>query len=819
MKDYRRTLLKRVIDQEKGMSWGKDALKASTSHELMQWTVHNARALFSCDVAILLSLIEENQYLQIAAFAGIEQERISSTVIPLGESLSGRLAMRGEPRLFKDLASHKRMLETNHEPYYRGSLISVPLVFNQQMIGLLNLCRYDSDDPFTFDDLNQLITFGAQTSFAIATQRLVDMRTEELKETLHALENNEQKFRSVVETASDGIITTDEKGIIILWNKAAQRIFGYPAEMMLGKEIGSVISRLFKKQLKTDMNQADTSSGSHVYETKMEMVGVRDDGSEFPLEFSFTKWKRNKGTFFTIIVRDITERKQIERTQALLSSVVEQLTESIIITDAQGKIVYVNPAFENMCGYSKEEAIGRIPQWLQGEDAGDTICKEMWSTVEKGSLWHGTMSNKRKDGSTFEADVTFLPVKDTEGNIVNYVAVIRDMSRERKMEEQLRQSQKMEAVGRLAGGIAHDFNNLLTVILGYTDSMIRDSYLDSKYRNKIEQISKAAKRASTLTRQLLAFSRKQMLQMKILDINAILIDMDKMFRRVIGEDIELVTMLDPDIGFVKADPGQLQQVIMNLVINSRDAMPNGGKLIITTSQMQYSNPELRSNATIPAGRYVKIEVTDTGTGMDDEVRRHIFEPFFTTKEIGKGTGLGLATVYGIIKQLGGFIFFDSQLGRGTTFEILLPLEKEKKTRLISTDKDHLLIGGNETVLVVEDEDMVREYVKTVLLTKGYKVLEAQYGAEALKLIRQYKEPIHLMLTDIVMPQMSGRELAGIVKEILPEIIILYMSGYSSDRFGELEDIIAGGHFLQKPFTEKELTDKVHNLLDRKKKLG
>jgi signal transduction histidine kinase/CheY-like chemotaxis protein len=391
---------------------------------------------------------------------------------------------------------------------------------------------------------------------------------------------------------------------------------------------------------------------------------------------------------------------------------------------------------------------------------------------------------------------------------------VRLFERERKHEEQLRQSQKMEAVGRLAGGVAHDFNNLLTAILGYGQLMQTRLDQASPLHREVEEILKAGQRAASLTRQLLAFSRKQVLQPKVLDLNAVVTDIDKMLARLIGEDIEMIAFPDPKLGRVKADPGQIEQVIMNLVINARDAMPQGGKLIIQTSNVILEDSYTgKRNLNLKPGPYVMLAVTDTGYGIDQKILPHIFEPFFTTKEQGKGTGLGLSTVYGIINQSGGDIWVETDTGRGTTFKIYLPRVDNPAEEQQASESRESLLSVSETVLLVEDEDVVRKLVREILEMNGYNVLQAANGREALPICEQHAGPIHLMLTDVVMPQMGGRELAERVASLRPDMKVLFMSGYTDDAIVHHGVLDSGIAFIQKPFTPDSLARKVRDMLD------
>jgi signal transduction histidine kinase/ActR/RegA family two-component response regulator len=383
----------------------------------------------------------------------------------------------------------------------------------------------------------------------------------------------------------------------------------------------------------------------------------------------------------------------------------------------------------------------------------------------------------------------------------------------RVSEEQLRQAQKMEAVGKLAGGVAHDFNNLLTAIICNSDLTLRRLGEDDPLRRNIEGIKGAGERAAALTRQLLAFSRKQVLQPKVLNLNDVVVETNKMLRRLIGEDIDLLTVLEPSLGQVKADPGQIDQVLINLCVNARDAMPRGGKLIIETANIYVDEEYARRHLSVRPGWYVMLVVTDSGCGMDAPTQERIFEPFFTTKEVGKGTGLGLSTVYGIVKQSGGNVWVYSEVGRGTTFKIYLPRTDQVAEQLDAGNAHDEPPAGTETVLLVEDEEMVRRMAHEILLMNGYQVLESSHGAEALDTCREHRGPIHLMLTDVVMPRMSGRELAEHAATLRPEMRVLYMSGYTDDSIVHHGVLDEGMAFIEKPFTPNSLAHKVRAALD------
>jgi len=506
------------------------------------------------------------------------------------------------------------------------------------------------------------------------------------------------------------------------------------------------------------------------------------------------------------------EHARADEDRVRLGHAVEQAAEAILITDVQGKIVYVNPAFEHFTGFSRREAIGETPRILKSGKHDRAFYQTLWATLLRGEVWSGQFINRRKDGTFYELETTISPVRDAAGRVINFVSVARDVTRERQLEQQLRQAQKMEAVGRLAGGIAHDFNNLLTAINGYSELLLTQT-VEEPLRKYGEEIKKAGERAALLTRQLLAFSRQQVLEPQILNLNSVVASMEKMLRRVIGEDIELVTDLASDLGSIRADPGQLAQVIMNLAVNSRDAMPQGGKLTLATSNVELDEVQACHDGSLAPGSYVVLSVSDTGCGMSPETQAHIFEPFFTTKEQGKGTGLGLATVYGIIQQSGGSIVCTSEIGCGTTFGVYLPRVDQSPTVVAPCQAGPVYTRGTETILLVEDEESVRTLVSKVIRSLGYTVLEGRHGEEALAVAREHDGAIHLLLTDVVLPGMSGPELAKRLAPERHEMKVLFMSGYTDDAILHHGVRDANAAYLQKPFSPEALASKVRSLLD------
>ncbi len=480
---------------------------------------------------------------------------------------------------------------------------------------------------------------------------------------------------------------------------------------------------------------------------------------------------------------------------------------------SDGRYLDVNESFLRTTGYRREEVIGRTSLELRFWERPEDRARLVAMLEEQGSVRDLEITFRTKSGEQRTA-LDSAEIIEVAGQKC-IIAFFKDITERKFLEQQLRQAQKMEAVGRLSGGIAHDFNNLLGVIIGYSELLGERVVEHASLRKNVEEIKKAGHRAADLTRQLLAFSRQQVLDPKVLDLNAIVAGLEKMLRPLIGEDIELSTALDPALGHVKADQGQIEQVIMNLVINGRDAMPEGGKLMIETASVKLDKAYACRHPPVVPGSYALLAVTDTGIGMDAKTQAHIFDPFFTTKEMGKGTGLGLATVYGVVKQSGGYIWVYSEPGKGTTFKTYLPLVEEspEPAGLRATRAEPS--RGSETILLVEDEESLRVMTRTLLVQSGYHVLDADSGAQALEIAHRHEETIHLLLTDVVLPGMRGRELAERMVLFRPDLRVLLMSGYTDHAIAAQGVLDVGTFFLQKPFTRDALTREVRKVLDIK----
>lgn len=508
------------------------------------------------------------------------------------------------------------------------------------------------------------------------------------------------------------------------------------------------------------------------------------------------------------------ERRSSEESLRTLSRAVEQSADSVVITNREGIIEYVNPAFEALTGFGPEEMRGKTPRVLKSGEQGPEVYREMWKTILSGNVYRGILVNKKKNGELYYVEESISPVRDGDGRIMHIISNGRDLTDRLRLEAQLLQAQKMDAIGRLAGGVAHDFNNLLTIITSYAELALDDVPQASALEAKVQEILLAARRAAKLTRQLLAFSRKQPQVLRTIDVNHVISDIARTLPHLVGEDIQCRFVPGEGLGPVRVDPVQIEQILMNLAANARDAMPQGGNLCIETSRTVLDEEYIhRKPAIIPKGDYVVITVSDDGAGIPAEDLPHIFEPFYTTKAPGKGTGLGLATVYGIVKQNKGFIWAYSEPQQGTTFHIYLPCLAEKRSIAEATLLDPKpLPRGSETVLLVEDEHSVRRATAEFLELRGYTVLEARDGLDALSVAKTHGAIIHLAITDVVMPKMSGGELARELLKVRPEMKILFVSGYAGKTVLDHQVFDLETNFLQKPFTLKDLSSKIREVL-------
>jgi PAS domain S-box-containing protein len=636
------------------------------------------------------------------------------------------------------------------------------------------------------------------------------------KEAEAARRKVEERLRHMLDNTSDFVWEVDEHCVYTYVSSNVRTLFGYEPGELVGKTPFDIMtpeeaarSREFFKSI---IQEARPFAGfeNTVLDKSGRPVVVETNGVPFFDEAGVFRGYRG-------IDRDITARKRadsaLRESEASLARAQQIAHLGNWERDLEtGRLRWSDEVYR-IFGLPPDEPLTRerFYECVHPDDRA-AVRKAVETATSLGTPYTINHRIVLPDGSERHVHEHAEVVRDASGT-VRLVGTVQDVTEYKRLEEQLRQAQRMEAVGRLAGGVAHDFNNLLTIIAGYSELLAAQLPAESAERKDLNEIMHAAERATALTRQLLAFSRRQILQMKVIGLNTVVADVDKMLRRLIGEDVELVTLFDPELGSAKADPTQIEQVIMNLAVNARDAMPGGGRLLIETANADLDEHYCRRHPEVKPGRYVMLAVTDNGAGMTPAVMRHIFEPFFTTKSRDKGTGLGLSTVYGIIKQSGGSIFCHSEVGRGTTFKIFLP-RVDEHAAAPGAALLPLPTRGAETVLVVEDEPGVRALIRTVLESSGYKVLEAERGVRALELLRRCAgEPVALMITDVVMPEMSGRELAQKVREIQPDIQILFISGYTDEAVVQHGPLLTGSPFLQKPFTHDALVRKIREILD------
>jgi len=644
---------------------------------------------------------------------------------------------------------------------------------------------------------------------------------------LHGIEveaerkRSEDTIRAIFESASDGILLADvESGGFVMGNDAICRMLGLSAEEIKGLSITDIhpiesldyVRSQFEKQASGEISLAS------------DIPVKRKDGSIFPADVNSASLHLDGRPHLLGIFRDITMRKEAERVLEEAFDIINK-SSSVAFTwkNQDGMPVeFVSENVEKLFGYTAQEFMtGEVnyTDCIHSNDLERVIKEvaEFSGQAETTEFFHEPYRIIAKNGSEkIISSWTFI-VRDNDGSITHYKGIVEDITERRLLEEQVRQSQKMEAIGTLAGGIAHDFNNILTTIIGTANLALTEVDKDSPFREDFSEIRKAGDRAASLTRQLLAFSRKQIIQPKNLNLNDVLEDVEKMIDRLIGEDIELTMIQRSELWQVKADPSQIEQIIMNLTANARDAMSGGGILTIETANLELDEVYFRHHG-IKEGRpgaYVMLAVSDTGVGMDKEIQKHLFEPFFTTKEIGRGTGLGLSTVYGIVQQNKGLIWVYSEPGQGSTFKIYFPRVEENVSSERQEASSVVDLGGSETILIIEDDDSLRALVLNILKRKGYKILEAENGEDAIEVAEAHDGPIDLMITDVVMPKMGGQEVAKLLKQHYPHIKVIYMSGYTDSTIANHGILETGLNFVQKPFTPEVLAGKVREILNLK----
>ena len=755
------------------------------------------------EVSVLLPASDGSE-LYVAAVRGENHQRLLGERVPLEEGISSWVMHEGTPLILDGEVNDERFRALWPRPEIR-SAISVPMQVANKLVGTININALNRARPFTLGQLKALTILASTAAAALESASLYEQ-----------VRQAEADYRSIFENAGEGIFRTSAAGQFMTANPAMAHILGYETPQALVAGVADVRRELYADSNRQSDWERRLRQGEKI--VGFEAQYRRKDGSVVWLSESARAVFDESGVvlYYEGIAEDITERKRAE--EALRESeeqyrdLVENAHDIIYTHDLQGRYTSMNNAGEQITGYTHEEGLALdltktvAPEYI--EKAREMLRRKL--AGEKVTAYE--LEIIAKDGHRITVDANTKLVFHN-GVPVGVQGIARDVTERKRLEEQLRQSQKLEAIGQLAGGVAHDFNNLLTVISGYSDLLLRRLPADGPLKSHVTEIKKAGDRAAGLTRQLLAFSRKQILQPKVLDLNTVVSDLDKMLRRLIGEDVDLHTKTESGLGQVKADPGQIEQVVVNLVVNARDAMASGGKITIETSNVTLTQAYADQHEQCTPGEYVMLAVSDTGSGIDPAIRGRIFEPFFSTKGPGKGTGLGLSTVYGIVKQSGGNIYAYSEVGKGTAFKIYLPRVDEHTADEVARARVAPAAGGDETILLVEDEAQVRQIAQQILESLGYHVLTAENGEQALTIAAAYAADIHLMITDVVMPQMGGRELDERLTALRRNLRVIYMSGYTDDaivRHGLMDDRL---EFIQKPFTPDALARKVRTALE------
>jgi PAS domain S-box-containing protein len=633
-----------------------------------------------------------------------------------------------------------------------------------------------------------------------------------------------------LETLPDAMVAVDRNGTIVQANSQTQKLFGYSRGELIGRNIDILVPERYRRQHQHHREAYGEAPKTRRMGADLDLYGRRRDGSEFPVEISLSPILTEKGAFVLSAIRDISDRKRIaeelrraneelhRRTigqlgeyRSRLAAIIDSSEDAIIAKNLDGTITSWNKGAERIYGYTPEEAIGKNISFLASDDRVNEIV-EILQRIQKGERIEQQESVRvTKDGRRLYVSISVSPLRDGSGEIVGASAIARDITAQKLAEAQLRQSQKMEAIGRLAGGVAHDFNNILGIIKACTE-FLRDRIASADQLLYLENIRKSIDRGTSLTRQLLTFSRTPAIQAQILDVNDRLKDISKLLHPLLGDDIEIVNV-SRSSAVVVADPSQLDQIVVNLAVNARDAMPGGGKFILETGEVEFDEALAGRHRSLAPGKYVLLAVSDTGCGMDEATLSRIFEPFFTTKEVGKGTGLGLATVYGIVNQSGGQIVVYSEPGQGTTFKIYLPSANHKLGigRTAKAEAVSPIRHGN-TILLVEDDDIMRSLTRKMLEEHGYTVVEASDGQAAFEWVQANPIQIDLLLTDVVMRRVTGPELADRLAASHPSVKVIFMSGYTGEMMANRPGLKSGITFLEKPFDRTTLLNTIHSTL-------
>ena len=800
--DNKNRELKRKISSLEKINELSERLRGVTKpEEIMRASVEIMKGYLGEPSISIFKVSWDEGVLELVYSYGFSKEIVEiAKEIPLKGSRSGRTSKEKKVILITDIEKDEIMAPHIKRALLKEgfqSVILLPLISKDKAVGIMHLI-YKGKIDIDKDERNAIESIGKTIGLALENAYNLENLTE-----------SEQKYRTLAESAEDFIIIHNIEGKIEYINSSALKASGLKREDVVGRDIRDFLPEEELLKLEERLNKRKKGDYSSF---KFYTYFEGKDGTRIDMEVISTPIiKEGEIESILIIARDISERLAYEKKLLTLSLVVEQTNTSIFITDEEGRIEYVNPYFEELTGYSFDEVKGKKPKFLKSGKHDKSFYENLWKTVLKGEIWRGDIINKKKDGSLYYARSTIFPIKDKDNKIINFAAIELDITKEKKLEEQSKQIQRLEAIGSLAVGIAHDFNNLLTSILGYTDLLPRDLSGNKKALKKVINIKKASESARDLVSKLLAYSRKQVIKPKVISINRALLELKDMLKRIVSEDIELIFNLQEDIEKIYADKTQIEQIVMNLVANSRDAILSSKKkekkILIETEQIVITKDYVKTHLGSSEGTYALLKITDTGIGMDKETMNKIFEPFFTTKEPKKGTGLGLSTVYGIVKQNNGFIYAYSELGKGTTIKIYWPVckgevdnkGKDKEFREEIIEKE-IKFEGN--ALIVEDDEGVLKVGKEFLSSFGFNVFSANNGIEALKIVEKI-DNLKLVLSDVVMPKMDGLEFYEKVIKIKGEIKFIFSSGYPLTHPEISKKINGDVAFLQKPYTLNE----------------
>ncbi len=694
--------------------------------------------------------------------------------------------------------------------------ILVPCAVSLLILKIIETSRSGAPVTLLLVVLAPILIFVPLVLFAAT---MLNRMERERRQSEEELRISTQRFSSVVASAMDAIITLDESQRVIVFNKAAEKMFGCPAWDALGKPLDRFLPAVVRGVHDEHVRRfGEVGLTTRSMTAPGVLYALRANGEQFPIEATISQVQVAGQKLYTVILRDITERKRAEETllqsEARFRSIYEQAAVGIEQVTLDGSLLMVNPALCHMLGYQESELLGKNTAEITHPD-DHALELELFRAMQRQQRNSYEIEKRylHRDHSVVWVHVISSMVSSPAGLPLYRISVIQNTTERKRVEDQLKQAQKMEAIGRLAGGVAHDFNTLLNVMLGYSELLLSELPEGDERRDRVVQIKSSGEAGAMLTRQLLAFSRKQATAEEVLDLREAASKMTPMLGRLLRDDIVLSVKCCDGVCPVKVDPSQIQQLVLNLAANAADAMPGGGRLDIEVNTVEVDESFVRQHPLLKLGSYARLSVSDTGTGMDPATVAHIFEPFFTTKESGKGTGLGLATVYGIVKRNGGDIWVYSEVGGGTVFKVLLPLTAEMLQQAQPAKAlPAALHGTGETILLVEDSAALRELTKVILVRDGYNILEAEDGMAALELSRAFAGPIHLVLTDVVMPRMRGPVLAAEIVKQRPGVAIVFLSGYTEEVISQ-SDKITGFTLVEKPYTAQALLHSIRRSLD------